>query len=270
MIGTALRVMIHDELPKPEDCGGRRKSATRQSTATWCGGATCSAARAPASRSRRSAVQGKDFDGTVVVWIHPDGKSSLFKDGKLVPAAQKILDGKAAHPRAWTCSDTANSALDKPPRGRQNFAGYHFRLQPAAAGPARPRHPDGRGLRQAATRRRRQVHLVGLEKAGPWVLLARGLCGDAVARTAADVNGFRFEKVRRLYDEMMLPGAVKYGGLPALAALAAPGELYVHNNRGTGIGHWLKASYGSAKAMDHLHTNGDKVDPVTVAEWLVR
>ena len=32
------------------------------------------------------------------------------------------------------------------------------------------------------------VHLVGLDKAGPWVLLARGLCGDAVARTAADID----------------------------------------------------------------------------------
>ena len=35
---------------------------------------------------------------------------------------------------------------------------------------------------------------------------------------------------------MMLPGALKYGGLPALAALAAPGELYVHNHHGTGCG----------------------------------
>ena len=92
------------------------------------------------------------------------------------------------------------------------------------------------------------VHLVGFEKAGPWVLLARGLCGDAVARTAADLNGFRFEKVRTTTDEMMLPGALKYGGLPALAALAAPAELYVHNHRGTGSGQWLKAVYQAANA----------------------
>ena len=93
------------------------------------------------------------------------------------------------------------------------------------------------------------------------MLLARGLCGDAVARTAADINGFRFEKVAAIGDEMMLPGAVKYGGLPALAALAAPGELSVHNNRGTGIGQWLKAAYGSCRrdrSPAHLGRPGSK------------
>jgi hypothetical protein len=115
-----------------------------------------------------------------------------------------------------------------------------------------------------------KIHLAGFGKAGPWVLLARGLCGDAVARTAADVDGFRFEKVATDYNEMMLPGAVKYGGLPALSALAAPGELYIHNNRGTGMGQWLKAAYAAAKATDKLSTSGDKQEPEKVAAWLVR
>ena len=85
-----------------------------------------------------------------------------------------------------------------------------------------------------------------LSEAGPWALLARGLCGDAVARTAADVNGFRFEKVKTTDDPMMLPGALKYGGLSALMALAAPGEVMIHNQHGTGMGRWMKAVYGAA------------------------
>src|SRR5262249_32154403 len=40
-------------------------------------------------------MRGKDFDGTVVVWIHPAGKASLFENGKLVPAAQEIINRKA-------------------------------------------------------------------------------------------------------------------------------------------------------------------------------
>ena len=35
----------------------------------------------------------------------------------------------------------------------------------------------------------KSVHLAGVGNAGPWVALARGLCGDAVERTAADLNG---------------------------------------------------------------------------------
>ena len=57
-----------------------------------------------------------------------------------------------------------------------------------------------------------KVHLVGFDKAGPWAVLARALCGDVVARTAADLNRFRFDKVTDPADPMMLPGAVKYGG----------------------------------------------------------
>src|SRR5262249_40011522 len=89
----------------------------------------------------------------------------------------------------------------------------------------------------------KSVSLVGFEKAGPWVLLARGLCGDAVTRTAADLNNFRFEQILSMQDEMMLPGALKYGGLPALSALCAPHELYLHNAKGTGSARWLEAAY---------------------------
>ena len=92
------------------------------------------------------------------------------------------------------------------------------------------------------------VHLVGWETAGPWVVLARALGGDAVSRTAADLNGFRFENVKSTDDPMMLPGALKYGGLPAFAALCAPGELLLHNHRGTGTGQLVPEAYRAAGA----------------------
>src|SRR5207245_2560542 len=75
----------------------------------------------------------------------------------------------------------------------------------------------------------RKVHLLGYEAAGPWVVLTRALAGDLVDRTAADLNQFRFEDVHSNEDEMMLPGALKYGGLPTFAALCAPAELLLHN-----------------------------------------
>ena len=90
-----------------------------------------------------------------------------------------------------------------------------------------------------------------------------------MARTAADVHGFRFEQVKTTDDPMMLPGALKYGGLPALAALAAPGELYVYNQHGTGMGHWLKAVYDAAGAPDKLATD-DRGTAPDAAKWLLR
>ena len=57
---------------------------------------------------------------------------------------------------------------------------------------------------------------------------------------------FRFENVKSFDDEMMLPGALRYGGLTALAGVIAPAELFVYNHRGSGLGEWLKAAYQAA------------------------
>ena len=37
-------------------------------------------------------VQGQGVDAGAVVWVHPDGKASLFEKGKLLPAAKALVD----------------------------------------------------------------------------------------------------------------------------------------------------------------------------------
>jgi hypothetical protein len=70
---------------------------------------------------------------------------------------------------------------------------------------------------------------------------------------------------------MMLPGALKYGGLGVLASLAAPGELFVHNNRGTSMGSsGLEPTYAAAGAADKVKTSGDKVEDAKVLQWLLK
>jgi hypothetical protein len=114
------------------------------------------------------------------------------------------------------------------------------------------------------------IDLVGFEKAGPWVVLARGLCGDAVARTAADLNGFRFEQVKDFDDEMMLPGALKYGGLMTLAGVIAPNELYLHNAKGSGPAAHLLAAYRVTGQGNKLQQHDAKSDSAAVVGWLLR
>jgi dienelactone hydrolase len=263
IIGTALRVMINDTLP-PAD-------PVQQSYASGGNGKT---QRLSLSRKDQGEavpavlVRGPQQDGTLVIWVHPAGNKSLWQDGKengsLVPAAQAILDKQGAILAVEVFQHgRSEQGVDK------KFAGYTFGYnRPLLAN----RVHDiltavgyARGMRGTE-----RVHLVGFDKAGPWVLLARGLCGDAVGRTAADMNQFRFENVRTTEDEMMLPGALKYGGLPALAALAAPGELYLHNHRGTASGQWLKASYQAAGASQRLHRQAEKASPEAVVAWLLR
>lgn len=212
-------------------------------------------------------VQPQGYDGTAVIWAHPAGKASLFRDGQLVPAAQQILQKRAAIFAADLfltgefCGAGVKPVDDK-------YAGFTFgynrpllsnRVHDLLTLTAYARHQQ----------QTQKVHLLGFEGAGPWVLLARGLCGDVVARTAADFNQFRFENVRTINDEMMLPGALKYGGLPALAALAAPGELFVHNYQGTGFEAWVPKVYQAAGAQDKLRLSVGKVKDQEAVTWLL-
>jgi hypothetical protein len=212
-------------------------------------------------------VMGKEFDGQAVVWVHPDGVDSLWQDGKLVPAARKIIDQKGAIIAVEVFRTGASGKLKRPSVDK-TFAGYTF-------GYNRPLLAERvHDILTAVHFARRhcgfdEVHLVGFGKAGPWVVLARGLCEDQVARTAADLNQFNFADVASFDDEMMLPGALKYGGLPTLAALCAPHELMIHNCQGTGSAQWLDAAYASAGKANSLR-RVEKTSPEDLVGWLLR
>jgi dienelactone hydrolase len=267
VIGTALRVMVHDTLPKADQVEGKEVGEIEEQDGV-AGRKYLLGRKGRDEQIPAVGLGTEDFDGTVVIWVHPAGKSSLWHDGKLVPAARGILDKKAAI-LAPDVLLTGESAGAKVAPVNKDYAGFTFGYnRPLLANRV---HDILTAVAFARSHEKtKTVHLVGFEGAGPWVVLARALCGDAVARTAADVDRFRFDKVESTSDEMMLPGAVKYGGLPALAALCAPGELYLHNHKGTGMGEWVKAAYEAAATPGRLQRSGDKVAPEKVAAWLVR
>jgi dienelactone hydrolase len=347
VIGTALRVMINDSLPKADEVE-ETKPFDKEENDGLMWRRFFMARKGKGEQIPAVGLRGKDFDGTVVVWIHPAGKSSLWQDGKLVPAAQQIIskrgailapdvfwtgegqgtvvrvkadpqklqDSKLSAQKIHQAIDEASKKTMTPakalgnllflfPRGavtadsignivvrmqdgqavrvkdlaettlqetlplNDGYAGYTFGYnRPLLAN----RVHDiltavafAKGYKDTKT-----VHLVGWDKAGPWVLLARPLCGDAVARTAADGEQYHFDKVRTVTDDMMLPGALKYGGLSAFAALSAPAELYLHNHRSSGLGQWLKPAYKAAGKPDNYQHAAEKAPADKVVDWLLR
>jgi dienelactone hydrolase len=214
-------------------------------------------------------LRGKNFNGTVIVWICPGGKTDLLKDGSLLAPARSALDAGAAI-LAVDVFHTGELTLDSPLAVNPKFAGYTFGYnRPLLAQRCHDILTAVVASRQIVNNAK-YVHLLGEGEAGPWVLLARALCGNSINRCAVDLNGFRFEKVRATTDPMMLPGALKYGGLGALGSLAAPGELYTHHHQGTGTGKWLKAAYKAADAESNLEMIPDQVPTAKVVEWLLR
>jgi hypothetical protein len=266
VVGTALRVMLNDSPPTPDDVEEQETGHDDADGLVWRSyliGRKGKGESVPAVGLCRH-----DFDGTVVVWVHPAGKASLFDGGKLVPAAQAIVDRKAGI-LAIDAFGTGELKGDKPRPVNDEYAGYTYgynrsllaeRVHDVLTAVAfAHKHPKTKA-----------VHLVGCESAGPWVVLARAAAGDAVARTAADLNGFRFESVKTNDDPMMLPGVLKYGGLGSFAAVCAPGELFLHNHAGTGTGKLSGAGYAAAGAADRLRREPQRAEAGTVVEWLLR
>ena len=114
-----------------------------------------------------------------------------------------------------------------------------------------------------------KVHLLGVHGAGPLVAAARAIAGDQVARAAVDTQGFRFTNVTSYRDPQFLPGAVKYGDLPALLALSAPLPLFIAGEQGE-LPKVVEAAYQAANAPNQVRSwSGPAVEaPLQAAVWL--
>jgi dienelactone hydrolase len=266
IVGAALRAMVASRLPDSSEIDKRTIGNDQTyDGAVWRKlllGRKGAGEAVPAL-----AVRGKEFNGEVVVWVSPQGKASLLEKGKLSQAARKVLDNKGAI-LALDPFGVGELSMDKKHEVNGKCASYTFGYNRSLL--AQRVHDILTAVAAAQDLgKTKKVHLVGFEEAGPWVLIARGLCGSAVQRTAADVNRFRFDKVRNMGDDMMLPGALKYGGLSAFAALASPAELFVHNHGGTGIGRFLNPAYQSSEGTSKLKKSSDKVAAEEVVAWLL-
>jgi dienelactone hydrolase len=288
VVGPALHVMIGDELPKPGSLEIR---------------GALNEVKLPDGVTMRLAAIGRKGEGDMVphaglskggkleagavVWVHPDGKSSLFEKGQIHPAAKALIDKGYAvvAPDVFHTGELKGSwppKVDPKKKGpdphpkdferypvNTGFAGFTYgynhpvfanRVHDILTAVAFARDMVGA----------KTIHIIGWEGAGPWVAAARALCPGAVTRTAIDMNQFRFENIKEVTDENLLPGAVKFGGVPAFLALCAPGEVFAHNHQGTHSGQLSKAAYDAAGAGDKLKRQPEKAKPEEVIAWLTR
>ncbi len=269
---AALRAMITDALPAPGDV---ERVATLDVTAK--GGTETQTVvlsrKGQGERVKATLVERRDFKGSLVVWVHPDGIASLWNDGKLVPAAQAIVD-KGAGILAVEVFRTGAAGKEERPTTNMKvaslaYAGYFYGYNRALV--AERVHDILTAIAYAKSNDKvKSVSIVGFEGAGPWVMLARGLCGDSVVRTAADVNGFAFNSIADFDHENMLPGALKYGGLMTLASVIAPHELYLHNTKNAGASAHLQAAYAVSRQAERLQQVEERSNPVAVVNWLLR
>jgi len=200
----------------------------------------------------------------MVVWIAPEGKQALFGEGdaprpavaKLIEAGFCVLgvdlfgqgefteDGKPLEQQRLVRRDK---------EGRPGYAGYTFgynaplfskRVHDVLSVISWAKH--GKGSERAEA-----IDLVGLGGAGHWVAAARAQAGDAIDRAVIDTAGFRFANLTSIDDPDFLPGAVKYGDLPAMLALSAPHPLWLAGEGGE-TPRTVEAAYQAAGKRQNL------------------
>ena len=116
----------------------------------------------------------------------------------------------------------------------------------------------------------RRLSVVGLDGAGPWVAAARAQCGEAIDQAVIDTGGFRFGNVLDLHDPNFLPGGAKYGDLPALLALGAPGRTWVGGETAEGLA-LAQSQYqarNAGKNLTRLTGEAQQLRPAAL-EWLL-
>jgi hypothetical protein len=220
----------------------------------------------------------KNWNKRVVIWAHEAGKAGLFgPDGAVTPAVQALLAAGSAVLGADLLYQGEFLADGKPLEharrvdNPRQFAGYTLGYNPAL--PAQRVHDLLTLVTYAQTYggEKPQVDLVGSGACGAWVAAARAQAGGAVARSAIDTAGFRFAGLKSTTDLNFLPGAVKYGDLPGMLALGAPGELWLSGEQPMPPG-IVSAAYTAAGAAAKLQTHGGPAEErqSEAVKWLTR
>lgn len=178
---------------------------------------------------------------SVVLWLDGKGKSHLHAaNGQFDPAIQTLLDAGHAMAAAdlfLTGDDTGmkdlySNRLDTPSphyvskSADKEYTGYVYGYnRTLLAERVRDIQAVVRALQEMQFSR---ITIVGSGEAGLWTLLSRaGIPTDAVDNMIADLQGFTFSGIKVSKDPDLVPGALKYGGIGGLAALAFPAKLTI-------------------------------------------
>ena len=178
----------------------------------------------------------KNWNKQAVIWLDEQGKAGLYDTGGgLKPEIKKLLDAGTSV-AGIDLYQQGEFLADGKPLERQRMVrnsviggyaaytyGYNHSLFAERVHDVLTLIAFGRDAQERAEK----VHLVGFGKASLWAAAARAQAGDAIARTAVHTGGNRFATLTDIASPEFWPGIVKYGDVPALLALAAPGELWV-------------------------------------------
>ena len=198
--------------------------------------------------------------GRALIWFDGGGKDCLYQgSGTLHPEALRALQDGHAVISADLLLQGDHPGDEPPPQrqrhltGEEAFAGwtYCYNLplfaQRAYDVMAVIKWAEGSDAGLS------DFGVLGTGTAGPMVGAAIALIDSPkLQRVSIQTNGFRFEQIEDVYDVNFLPGAVKYGDLPGLLALAAPRALQISGESADSL-KLVHAAYRAEGKPSQLH-----------------
>ncbi len=176
----------------------------------------------------------KQWNGRTTLWLTGEGKAGLCgADGSVRPEVRALLDAGTTvlgMDLLYQGEFLAGGGSAKPtpkvknPRESAAFTfGYNDSVFVQRVRDVLTAVKYIRGHERKSSR----VDVVGVSGAGPVVAAARALARSSIDRAAIETGGFRFSRLLDFRDPDFVPGGAKYGDLPALLALGAPGRTLV-------------------------------------------
>jgi hypothetical protein len=176
----------------------------------------------------------RKWNGRTTLWLTGDGKDGLFAaDGSPRPEIRTLLEAGTTvlgldlfYQGEFLAPGTTANPTPKVKNSRESAAytfGYNDSVFVQRVHDVLTAVKYIRGHERKSSR----VDVVGVAGAGPVVAAARALAGGRIDRAAIETGGFRFGRLLDFRDPDFVPGGAKYGDLPGLLALGAPGQTMV-------------------------------------------
>lgn len=175
----------------------------------------------------------KNWNHEVVIWVSGKGKASLVNDaGELRDEVTSLLNrgysvvGIDLFQQGEFLGRDSFEQTRKVKNDR-DFAGYTFGYNSTVV---------GHRVRDLMTLLKfvdnddhgtKRVHMLGIEGASHLAVLTNALAGQHIDRLAIDDGDFRFSTIDSWRDPDFLPGAIKYGDLPAFVSLGKSDRLWI-------------------------------------------
>jgi dienelactone hydrolase len=216
------------------------------------------------------------WKGQTVIWVDAQGKSGLYdQQGTLRPEIRTLLDagvevvGMDLLFQGEFLADGKPITQTRRVENKRESAAYTFGYNHTLFA---QRVDDILSAVKYIKQRQDETKclaLVGLKGAGHWVAAARAQAGGDIDLAAIDTAGFRFGKILDIRDVDFLPGGAKYGDLPGIICLHAPGKLWL---TGEGKAESIKEFYELSGAENSLTVSDVTSEnaPDAAMKWLLR